>query len=157
PRDVPRADAHAPGPGAPALPGWSLPEVAMKLAPALAALAVLAAAPARATLLATDPHTYPVSRHHRIRLEFPVGELRVVPRDDSRVRFDIKVRCRGRSEESCEELANRLVLDSDDNDGTLHLKLHKYPRWHANGMTVIGELSVPRALAVEIEMGVGEL
>jgi len=129
----------------------------MKPAPLLAALALVAAAPAHATLLATDPHTYTVSRHHRIRLEFPVGELRVLPADESRVRFDIKVRCRGRSEESCEDLANRLVLDSDDTGGTLILKLHKYPRWHANGMTVIGELTVPRELALEIDMGVGEL
>lgn len=129
----------------------------MKSALALAALVALAAAPAHATLLATDPHTFPVTAHHRIRLEFPVGELRVLPSDESRVRFDIKVRCRGRSEDRCEELANRLVLDSDDSGGTLNLKLRKYPRWHSNGMTVIGELSVPRALALEIEMGVGEI
>ena len=129
----------------------------MKYALVLAALGSLAALPAQATLLTTDPHTYPVTAHHRIRLEFPVGELRVVPSDGSRVRFELKVRCRGRSDERCEELADRLILDSDDDGGVLHLKLHKYPRWHMNGMTVIGELAVPRALALEIEMGVGEL
>ena len=129
----------------------------MKYALVLAALGSLAALPAHATLLTTDPHTYPVTAHHRIRLEFPVGELKVVPSEGSRVRFELKVRCRGRSDERCEELANRLILDSDDDGGVLHLKLHKYPRWHMNGMTVIGELAVPRALALEIEMGVGEL
>jgi len=129
----------------------------MKLALSLAALAALAVAPAHATLLTTDPHVYTVTPSHRIRLEFPVGELKVIPSDDAKVRFDIKVRCDGRWTDDCEERANRLILDSDDSGGTLSLKLHKYPQWHNAGMKVMGELRVPRALAVDIEMGVGEL
>jgi hypothetical protein len=54
-------------------------------------------------------------------------------------------------------MADHLILDSDDTGGTLNLRLHKYPHWNNHGMTVIGTLSVPRALAVDIEMGVGEL
>ena len=132
----------------------------MKLALTLArlvALAALTAAPTHAAMLVTDPHDYPVTEKHRVRLEFPVGELRVVPSDESRVRFDIKVRCRHWSDERCAELADRLILDSDDTGGTLSLRLHKYPHWNNHGMTVIGTLMVPRALAVDIEMGVGEL
>lgn len=129
----------------------------MKAPLAIAALMLVAAVPARAVLLETDPHVYPVSAKHRVRLEFPVGDLRVVPTDEDRVRFELRVRCNGRSEERCEELANRLVLDSHDEGGTLSLKLHKYPKWHSQGMTVIGELRVPRRLALDIEMGVGEL
>jgi hypothetical protein len=132
-------------------------EIAMKLAFTLAALAALAAMPARAALLTTDPHIYTVTSKHRIRIEFPVGQLKVIPGDGSTVRFDIKVRCKGESDERCEELANRLILDSDDTGGTLHLKLHKFPHWNNHGMDVIGQLTVPRALAVDIEMGVGEL
>jgi hypothetical protein len=132
----------------------------MKLALTLATLAVLAgpvATPARASMLTTDPHIWTVTAKHRIRIEFPVGTLRVIPTDESRVRFDIKIRCDGSSDERCEDMANRLILDSDDTGGTLSLKLHKYPQWHNRGMHVIGELSVPRALAIDIEMGVGEL
>lgn len=129
----------------------------MKLALTLATLCVLAAAPVRATLLETEPRTFPVAAHHRVRLEFPVGELKVIPSDEARVRFDLRVRCNGRSEERCEELANRLVLDDDTDGNTLHLKLQKYPKWNHHGMTVMGELRVPRSLAVKIEMGVGEL
>jgi len=135
----------------------------MKPAPLGLALAILsaplllAAPPARAVLLTTDPHVYMVTPNHRIRLEFPIGQLKVIPSDEPHVRFDLHVRCDGRSEESCEELANRLILDSDDAGGTLHLKLHKLPNWHNHGMKVMGELSVPRSLAVDIEMGVGEL
>jgi hypothetical protein len=132
----------------------------MKLAITLATLATLAApvaTPVRAAMLVTDPHVYPVTSKHRIRLEFPVGELRVVATDEPHVRFDIKVRCRRDSDERCAEMADRLILDSDDTGGTLNLRLHKYPHWNNHGMTVIGTLSVPRALAVDIEMGVGEL
>jgi hypothetical protein len=121
---------------------------------ALAALAL--AAPARATLYATEPRTFPVTTHHRIRIEFPVGELKVVSSDESRVRFELRVRC-NHSDERCEELANRLVLDSDDQDGTLHLKLRRYPEWRMHGLKLMGELHVPRSLPVKVEMGVGEL
>jgi len=120
----------------------------------LAALAV--AAPARATLYETEPRVFSVTSHHHVRIEFPVGELKVVATDDSRVRFDLRVRC-NRSTSRCEDMANRLVLDSDDEDGTLHLKLHRYPEWRMHGLKLMGELRVPRSLPVRVEMGVGEL
>lgn len=129
----------------------------MRLLLALAALCVLAGAPARATVLETDPHIYPIPAAHRVHLEFPVGELKVVPSDEPRVRFELRVRCTGASDERCEELANRLILDSTDENGTLHLELHKYPKWRNHGMKLMGELRVPRSLAVHIEMGVGDL
>lgn len=129
----------------------------MRLALTLVAAGLVLAAPLRAEILATDPHTYAVSKSHHVRLEFPVGELRVIPSDESSVRFELRVRCNGRSTERCEEFANRLVLDSDDRNGELRLKLHKYRKWGNHVPTVMGELHVPRALALEIEMGVGEL
>lgn len=133
----------------------------MKLASTFAMLGLcagmLTATAARAAILETEAHTFPVTAKHRVHIEFPVGELRVIPSDESRVRFDLRVRCRGRADARCEELANRLVLESDDAGGTLHLKLEKYPKWANKGLTVMGELHVPRAMAVEVEMGVGEL
>ena len=118
---------------------------------------MLTATAARSAVLETEPHSFPVTAKHRVHIEFPVGELRVIPSDESRVSFDVRVRCRGRADERCEELANRLVLESEDAGGTLHLKLEKYPKWVNKGLTVMGELHVPRAMAVEVEMGVGEL
>lgn len=129
----------------------------MKLALPLAVLCVLSAAPVHATVLETEPRTFPITAQQNVHLEFPVGELRVVPSDESRVRFDLRVRCKDRSDERCEELANRLVLDSEMEGNTLRLTLQKFPKWNHRGMTVLGVLRVPRALAVRIEMGVGEL
>lgn len=115
---------------------------------------VAAAGPA---MLTTDPHVYPVTAKHRVHLEFPVGELRVIPTNGSKVELLIRVKCRGRSEERCEELANELVLRSDDRDGLLHLKLEDYPKWHSRGFSVHAELRMPRQLPLELDMGVGEL
>ena len=123
-----------------------------------AALAGLTPAiPARAGVLETDSQVFTVSRQHRVRLEFPIGELRVIPSDDLRVRFDLRIRCRGRTDEHCAELANKLQLESDDTGNTLSLKLEGYPKWLRKGFTAMGELRVPRSLAVRIEMGVGQL
>src|SRR5262245_45195837 len=154
---VSRSCPRPPARGWTPCPAREAPEVDMKLALTLAALAILTASPARAAMLITDPHTFPVTPKHRVRIEFPVGTLKVIPSDESQVQFGIRVRCRGWSDEHCEELANRLVLDSDDTGGTLHLKLHRFPHWNNHGMEVIGELRGPRALALNIEMGVGEL
>jgi len=120
-------------------------------------LACVAAGPVRAATLETDSHVYPVTAKHRVEIEFPVGQLRVVPTDESKVHFDIRVTCRGRSESRCEELANELTLDSRDTGGTLHIKLDHYPKWRSNGFKVAGELRVPRSMALRVEMGVGEL
>ncbi len=120
-------------------------------------LAALSPEFARAAVFETDTHTFTVTREHRVHVNFPIGELRVIPTDDSRVQFAIRVRCRGGAEERCEELANRLVLDSHDSGQTLSLKLENYPKWHNKGFTVIGELKVPRSQALRIEMGVGQL
>jgi hypothetical protein len=129
----------------------------MRLALTFAGLCLVAATATHAAVFETDSHTFPVTASHRVHLEFPVGQLKVIPSDGARVQFDLRVRCRGRSEERCQELADHLVLESEDRGGTLHLKLDNYPKWNNHDMTVIGELRVPRALAVRVEMGVGEL
>ena len=134
----------------------------MKLALPLAlavslATAVSSDAVARSTELETEPHTFKVSARHRVQVNFPVGQLQVLPGDDSQVRFEIRVRCRGGSEERCESMANRLVLDSKDRDGTLRLTLDDYPKWHNKGFQVMATMHVPRTMPVRVEMGVGQL
>ena len=120
-------------------------------------LAALASGPSHAAVLETDIHTFKVTRDHKVHLNFPIGELRVVPTEDSRVEFDIRVKCKGRAEERCTELANRLILDSDDDGKTLSIRLENYPKWHDKGFSVKCVLRVPRAQALRIEMGVGQL
>jgi len=75
------------------------PRLALATGAALSALAC--AVPARAALFETEPRTYSVTSHHHIRMEFPVGELKVVATDETRVRFDLRVRC-NRSDDQCQ-------------------------------------------------------
>ena len=133
----------------------------MKLALPLAVAALLGAATsapalARTTWLETEPHTFPVTKNHRVKIEFAVGELKIVPGNDSNVRFEISIRCKNESESRCEELANHLRFESDDRNGTLYLKLDRYPKWCKN-FNVTGTLTLPRTLPLDVEMGVGQL
>ena len=123
----------------------------------IVSLTGLASLPVRAAVLEADTHTFTVSKSHKVHIHFPVGQLRVVPTDDSRVQFVVRVRCRGNYEHRCEELANELVLDSRDIDNTLTLRLENYPKWVNSKFSVMGELRVPRSLALRVEMGVGDL
>jgi hypothetical protein len=134
----------------------------MKLALPLAAAmllgtGLLAPAAARNSYLETEPHTYPVTAKHRVRLTFPVGELKVLPGDASEVRFEVRIRCKGGSEDRCEELASKLRLESEDRNGTLSISLDQYPKWNCRGFNVTAVLHVPSTIPVEVDMGVGQL
>lgn len=133
----------------------------MKLALPLAMAALLGAAIAvpalaRTTWLETEPHTFQVTKNHRVKIDFAVGELKIVPGDASTVRFEVSIRCKNESEERCQKLADHLRFESEDRDGTLHLKLDRYPKWCSN-FNVTGVLTVPRSLPLDVEMGVGQL
>jgi hypothetical protein len=133
----------------------------MKLALPLAVVILIgigsaAPASARYTYLETEPHTFAVTKNHRVRMEFPVGELKVLPATGSQVRFDLRIRCKNYKSDRCEELASEMRFEGEDRNGTLYLKLDRYPKW-CKGFDVIGELRVPRNLPVDVDMGVGKL
>jgi hypothetical protein len=54
------------------------------------------------------------------------------------------------------ERANRLRLTANDEGDVLTLKIDKFPKFPHN-MHLEGTLQVPKALAVHVEMGVGEV
>src|SRR5262249_33440866 len=91
PRPVRIPEKRGASPAAAAGGGPMRAPLALAAGAAFAALAL--AVPARATLFETEPRTFPVTTHHRVRIEFPVGSLKVMPTDDSRVRFELRVRC----------------------------------------------------------------
>ena len=123
---------------------------------ALLGAAISAPALARTTYLETEPHTFAVTKSHRVKIDFAVGELKVVPGDGSTVRFELSIRCKNESEGRCEELANHLRFESEDKNGTLYLKLDRYPKW-CKDFNVTGTLTLPRSLPLDVEMGVGQL
>ena len=114
-----------------------------------------------ATALATEVQigqiSLPVTRDQKVRLEFPVGELRVEAATDSRVTLDIRAHCRNWGGERCDELARRIHAESEVVGGELRLKVAGYPKFHSGAFNLHGVLRLPRDLALKIEMGVGEL
>lgn len=132
---------------------------ARRLAPPLAAAAclALAAAPALAGVtLQAQTKAWPVKPDQRVRIEFPVGELRVEANDDTRVRLELTVKCKGSDTERCVNHAERLKLDARESGGVLTIDVRGYPKMNPR-FNLIAVLQVPKGCDLDVEMGVGQL
>jgi hypothetical protein len=123
------------------------------------ALGVWLAAPARAERhrLQADPVRYEVAGAREIRIDFPVGELRVEGDDGDDVRMTVEVRCDRGSLEDCQERARKVTVQRNLEGGTLRFEFDGVPKMNSRGLTLHVHALVPRALSHRIEMGVGEL
>lgn len=122
--------------------------------------AVGAAAPALAdddVTVRTDSAALPVQGARLLTLEVPVGEVTVTAGDVDRVEARLEVRC-DRGSRRCREKAADIRLRSQRSGDDLSMEVIGFPR-HNGGKSLHAdvEITVPRALAVRIEMGVGEL
>lgn len=125
---------------------------------ALALLGAAAlAAPSHAVVLQTDARTWKVGPDHRVRFEFPVGELHVKATDGDEVRVEMQVRCRRGSTENCMDKTRRLRLEHTNEGGQLRIKVEGYPKFDTRGFTLEALVLVPRSLRLDLDMGVGEL
>jgi hypothetical protein len=129
----------------------------MKRLFAAAAVMCLAATPAvAATVLQAQTRAWPIGADQRVRLEFPVGELRVEASDGDRVRLELTAKCKDSDTERCMKRVERLSLDANDTGSALIIDIEGYPKMNPR-FSLIGVLQVPRRNDLEIEMGVGEL
>jgi hypothetical protein len=98
-----------------------------------------------------------VGNADKIHLDFPVGELQIDGWDDSKVDLDVKIVCQNPTSR-CEEAAQKLRLVYDASGDTLEVRVKDWPRFGATkGLHVRGAIHVPRQLALNAELGVGEL
>jgi hypothetical protein len=98
-----------------------------------------------------------VPRERQVRIDFPVGELRVESSASSRVSFDLTAKCKHWGSDKCEERAERIEVDAEEEGGVLRIKVRNYPKVNSGGFSLRGVLRLPRDLALRVEMGVGEL
>lgn len=126
------------------------------LAAALLAAPALAVT-ADAVVLQTEARTWKVAADHRVRLDFPVGELHVKATDGDEVRMELQVRCRRGTTEDCQKKTRRLRLEHTNENGVLRLKVEGYPKFETKGFQLEALLLVPRALRLDLDMGVGQL
>lgn len=123
------------------------------------ALAVVLAAPVGADeYLQAEPKTFSLAGAGRIRVEFPVGALTVEGDDGETVRVQVRVECKGDDYEGCKEEARRIRIDHSTSGKVFRLEFSGIRKdWSGHHVSVEAHVLVPRALAVELNMGVGKV
>jgi hypothetical protein len=109
-----------------------------------------------APLLAADDiqkHNFDATGVALIRLDHPVGELEITGADIKAVEVRMEIDCDSRD---CAERAEDIRLDSHAKNGELQLEVDGYPKF-GKGVAVNLEIRVPRAMALAIDHGVGEV
>ncbi len=92
----------------------------------------------------------------QLELEFPVGELVVDAWDRPHVRIEVRLECE-RKKDSCLKAAEAVKLASSAEGKGLELELKGWPNTNAKGLEAHVQIYAPRRVAVDAELGVGEL
>ena len=129
-----------------------------KLTLALAAV-LLCAVPA----LADDDETVrsfqkkiPTGGIDRIHIDLPVGEVEVTGTSESEVDAHLDLVC-DHDSSRCREAAQKVRFVYDTTGDELRLRVRDWPKGKMKGLHVRARISVPRALSLRAELGVGEL
>jgi hypothetical protein len=122
--------------------------------------AALGAAPPAAAehVLQAEPKTFEIEGAQELRVEFPVGNFRIEGDDGETIRVSVRIKCKGGIDDECQEEARRVRLDHSVSGGTFVLEfegIRKNVNHH--GVEVEARVLAPRAMALKIEMGVGDL
>ena len=127
----------------------------MKALILIAALAVVAPAAARAQNLGTLEGSWPAADLDAIRVHFPVGDLILESSDDAQIHAELSVRCRhgGRS---CQDRARQLRIITQVTGKTRRIDLEGMPKFGSHGLETTLRIAVPKTLAVDADMGVGD-
>ncbi len=134
------------------------------LLPTLLLLAGFAAiaAPAfagREVVVGSESKAFPLDGARRLKLDVPVGDVRVQTGGGDRIEAKLELRCSA-SSRRCRERAAELHLNPTHSGDDLSLRLRGYDGDDKRGMNhpeVDLELVVPASLALSVDMGVGEL
>jgi hypothetical protein len=98
-------------------------------------------------------HSFDATGVKLVRLDHPVGELEIVGADVKAVEVRMEIDCESRK---CADVIDDIKLESRVKNGELRLEVDGYPTF-SKGLSVNLEMRVPRAMALAIEHGVGEV
>jgi hypothetical protein len=126
--------------------------------PALALALLVLAVPARASNdeRRTISESFDLAAGQEVRVDFPVGELRLEGTDGTKVSAQIELTCKHESRR-CAEAMERVELDSDVTAGRLRLEIDKEPGWFWDNLEIDAEIRLPADRHLRVEMGVGTL
>jgi hypothetical protein len=118
----------------------------------LALLLLPAAAPADVTRgVATK--SIPVQSAERVVIDFSVGELEIVAIDGQEIHLTVEARCK--RNRNCDELSDEVRVITKTSADEVEIEVDGND-WHKD-YHLRGRIEVPRSLAVEVSMKVGEL
>lgn len=92
----------------------------------------------------------------RLELRLPVASIRIEASSDDHVRIDLGLRC-SFDNERCEEQAEELSLRSSREGNTLRVGVDGMPSMGGLRIKVKGRILVPKGMAVDVNLPVGEL
>lgn len=125
---------------------------------ALALVLSLVPAPARADVtVRTLDHEADAGGHQSVGFHGSVGEVTVVGVPGDTVRIEIEIRCDRKSDNACARAAERVDLRMRARGDRLQFDVEGWPKLPNKRISFRARLEVPRRLAVEIDMGVGEV
>ncbi len=101
--------------------------------------------------------TFAVEEGRTVRLDLPVGEVRIEGADVAEVEAELRVTCRWGSDEDCERLLDQVDLESRTTSRRLVIELVSDSSWRKTKLEIEGDFRVPKRAALEVDMGVGEL
>ena len=124
------------------------------LATALILLATSSAASAEKSKELIENYT--LEPEQRLRIDVPVGELRIVPGKGQKIEVDLRVTCKWGSS-NCDKALEDIHIESRSTDRRLTLEVEGFPKWHMKWLQTEGTIRVPVAASLDVDMGVGEL
>ena len=99
-----------------------------------------------------------VTSRQTVRIDFPIGELRVEGTSGDKVVIELEVRCK-RSRDRCEDAATKVRVELDSDRDALRAGFRGYPRLLSDDseISLHGTIRVPADRPLIVEMNIGKL
>jgi hypothetical protein len=135
------------------------PVTAFAYALALVALALpLIPTPAAADVtVRTLEHEADAGSHESVGFEGSVGEVTVVGVAGDTIRVEVEIRCERERDDACRRAAEDVDLRVRQRGGRIQLDIEDWPKLPNKRISLRARLEVPRRMALEVGMGVGEI
>jgi hypothetical protein len=88
---------------------------------------------------------------------FGAGSVKIEGTAGSVVRLRVEARCDDESDSRCERVLERLRIETRVESGRLDLELHGLSNGHIHDLDLDATLEIPRTLALDLDMGAGEI
>ena len=123
----------------------------------LIATALVAAAAQAGSKTREISRSFTLEADQILRLDLSVGEIRIEGAEIDKVEADLRIECRWGNDEDCERLLEKVDLESRETSRRLILEVVSDSSWRKTKLEIEGDFRVPRGVALEVDMGVGDL